>query len=314
MGSSCETAYNTAIDENWILAQLNTFYSIRFDKIIFVRDSGCMAYQVFGGSHRYFLRVTKPAFSNTASQSLDIHLYLQKQGFSVPPILFTREGLPCIQTDTEDGKHFFILYEFIEGEEADPRQDAEALGAFVGKLHQTMKAYPGKLPRRDKSYYIDRYIQIMRDKQYDKADAFIAYGDALWERVKDLPYGYCHGDLYPGNILKTAAGQLFLLDFDTFCEGFLLYDPALLCNSTDYFALEDDGCEKTRKVFTRFLSTYEKYIPLSPRETDALYDIIALYHFALQATIIEIFGINCVDNAFLDRQLDWLNKWQEQCR
>ena len=114
---------------------------------------------------------------------------LQKQGFSVPPILFTGEGLPCIRRGTENGKHFLILYEFIEGEEADPGQDAEALGAFVGELHQVMKAYPGRLPRRDKSYYIDRYIQIMRAKQYDKTDAFIAYGDALWERVKNLPYG-----------------------------------------------------------------------------------------------------------------------------
>ncbi len=50
-----------------------------------------------------------------------------------------------------------------------------------------------------------------------------------------------------------------------------------------------------------------------PIWADALYDIIALYHFALQATIIEIFGINCVDNALFDRQPDWLYKWQNQC-
>ena len=314
MGSSGETANNTAMDEDWILAQLNTFYPLHFDQIKFVRDSGCVAYEVFSGSHRYFMRITKPTFSDTASLSLDIHLYLQKQGFSVPPILFTKDKMPCISTHTDDGKRFFILYEYIEGEEADPKQDAEVLGAFVGKIHQTMKAYPGKLPRRDKAYYIDRYIRIMYTKQYDKKDAFIAYGNALWERVKDLPCGYCHGDLYPGNILKTASGQFYLLDFDTFCEGFLLYDPALLCNSTDYFALEDDGYEKTRRVFARFLSEYKKYAPLSPQEADALYDIIALYHFALQATIIEIFGINCVDNAFLDRQMDWLYKWQKQYR
>ena len=314
MDSSCETACNTAMDEKWILAQLNAFYPMHFDAVTFVRDSGCVAYEVFSGGHRYFLRVTKPAFSDTASLSLDIHLYLQRQGFSVPPILFTRDGLPCARTDAEDGKRLLILYEFIEGKEVDPRQDAEVLGAFVGKLHQIMKAYPGKLPRRDKSYYIDRYIRIMRTKQYERTDAFIAFGDALWERVKDLPYGYCHGDLYPGNILKTADGQLYLLDFDTFCEGFLLYDPALLCNSTDYFDLEDDGYGKTRRVYTRFLSEYKKYIPVIQKEADALYDIIALYHFALQATIIEIFGINCVDNAFFDRQLDWLYKWQNQCR
>jgi hypothetical protein len=39
--------------------------------------------------------------------------------------------------------------------------------------------------------------------------------------------------------------------------------------------------------------------------------MIALYHFALQATIIEIFGIDCVENAFFDRQLAWLNQWRK---
>lgn len=312
MDSSNETVFDTAMDNNQILEKLNASYPMHFDRITFVRDSGCLAYEVFGGSYRYFLRITKPTFSDTAAVSLDVNLYLQKQGFSVPPILFTKDGMPCIQIYTQKGKYCFMLYEFIEGEEVSPVRDAEALGAFVGKLHQTMKTYPGKLPRRDRQYYIDRYIQIMRAKQYDKVDDFTAYGDALWERLKNLPYGYCHGDLYPGNILKTSEGQFYLLDFDTFCKGFALYDPALLCNSTDYFNLEADGYEKTKKIYDRFLSEYTKYIPLSPREADSLYDIIALYHFALQATIIEIFGINCVDNDFLDRQLHWLQEWKKQ--
>lgn len=312
MGSSNETVFDTDMDNNLILEKLNASYPMHFDRITFVRDSGCLAYEVFSGSHRYFLRITKPTFSDTTAVSLDVHLYLQRQGFSVPPILFTKDGMPCIQIFTQEGKCCFILYEFIEGEEVSPVRDAEALGAFVGKLHQTMKTYPGKLPRRDRQYYIDRYIQIMRAKQYDKVDAFTAYGDALWERVKNLPYGHCHGDLYPGNILKTPEGQFYLLDFDTFCEGLTLYDPALLCNSTDYFNLETDGYEKTKKIYNRFLSEYTKYIPLSPGEADSLYDIIALYHFALQATIIEIFGINCVDNDFLDRQLHWLQEWKKQ--
>ena len=42
-------------------------------------------------------------------------------------------------------------------------------------------------------------------------------------------------------------------------------------------------------------------------------DLIALYHFALQATIIEIFGMDCVDEEFFRRQLAWLYQWQEQC-
>jgi hypothetical protein len=38
---------------------------------------------------------------------------------------------------------------------------------------------------------------------------------------------------------------------------------------------------------------------------------VAIRHFQLQATILEIYGINCVDEGFIDGQLYWLNKWQE---
>lgn len=92
-----------------------------------------------------------------------------------------------------------------------------------------------------------------------------------------------------------------------------MYDPALICNMTDYFTLEEDGYAKSKEVYMRFLPEYMQYNDLSQQDMDAFYDRIALYHFALQATIIEIFGIDCVDNAFLDRQLKWLYKWQEQC-
>lgn len=286
---------------------------MHFDKIEFVRDSGCMAYTVFANGCKYFLRITKPAFYETAAKSLDIHLFLQKQGFSVPQVIFTQDGLPYVQINGDEGKCFYILYEFIEGEEVDPVLDAEKIGAFVGKLHHVMKEYPGELIQRDKHYYIGRYIAIMRTKQYDKVDEFIAYGEALWERVKDLPCGYCHGDMYRGNILKASDGRLYILDFDTSCEGFPMYDPVLICNITDYFELEEDGYLKSKAVFERFLPEYLKYSSLSKAEIAAFYDLIALYHFALQATIIEIFGMDCVDNEFFDRQLSWLYKWREQC-
>lgn len=222
-------------DETQVLKILNEHYSICFDELKFLRDSGCVAYTAFSGGCKYFLRVTKPAFSDTTVKALDIHLFLQNQGFSVPQIIFTGDGLPYVLVSGTEGDSFCVLYEFVEGEEVNPMQDAEIIGAFVGQLHHVMKKYPGELTRHDKQFYINRYIDIMRTKQYDKVDEFIAYGDALWERVKDLPYGYCHGDMYWGNILKTPGGRLYLLDFDTFCEGFRMYDPALICNMTDFF-------------------------------------------------------------------------------
>ncbi len=301
------------MEQENILNVLNEQYSMNFDKIEFIRDSGCMAYAVYTNGCKFFLRVTKPMFYDTAAKSLDIHLFLQSQGFSVPKILYTKDGQPCVNVNDGEGRYFYVLYGFVEGEEVDPEADAEIIGAFVGKLHRVMKDYPGELVKKDKYYYLDRYSNILRAKQYDKADEFIALGEALWNKVKDLPYGYCHGDMYRGNILKTSDGRLYILDFDTSCEGFPMYDPALICNMTDYFELEEDGCAKSKKVYERFLPEYLKYSSLTPAEIASFYDLIALYHFALQATIIEIFGMDCVDSAFFDRQLKWLYGWQEQC-
>ena len=51
---------------------------------------------------------------------------------------------------------------------------------------------------------------------------------------------------------------------------------------------------------------------MSREEQEAVYDLLAVYHFQLQATIIEIYGPDCVDDAFLDNQLDWLLRWRAQ--
>jgi len=226
----------------------------------------------------------------------------------VPPVILTNEGAACVESKGS----LFILYEFIEGTEVDPERDTQALGALVGRLHRVMRDYPGPLRKHDRYYYIDKYIDILRAKQYPRAEEFAAYGDALWERVKALPRGYCHGDMYDGNFLKTPDGKIYVLDFDTSGEGFPIYDPALVCNRTHYFQFKRAGRETSRRVFGRFLPEYLKQSPLSQTEIDAFYDLIAVYHFALQATIIELHGPDCVGEKFLDSQLDWLYRWQEQ--
>lgn len=296
-----------------IINLLIEHYSIKADTLELVREAGSSAYVVTKGNSRYFLRVVHPAFFDTASAAVDIQYYLQNQGFPVPKILPAGNGSPCVQWNIADEKRLFVLYEYIEGTECDPDQDAEAIGELLGKLHKTMKSYPGSLIKHDKPFFIDRYIDILRRKQYPKADEFAAYGDAVWKRVKNLPRSYCHGDMYRGNIHKTPSGKLYVLDFDTSCEAFPVYDPVLICNRTHYFQFDPEGYDKSKAVFERFLPLYSKHSPLSQAEIDAFFDLIAVYHFQVQATVIEINGLDCVDAAFLDRQYDWLCRWREQC-
>jgi len=146
-----------------------------------------------------------------------------------------------------------------------------------------------------------------------KIDIFKEYGDLIWERVKNLPRGFCHGDLHRGNLLKTSGGEYFVLDFDTSCSAFSTYDIMVMCDSTDYFAFESNGYNTSKNIYESFLVGYSKYHTLSQNEINAFYDFIAIRHFQLQANIMEIYGLDCVDEEFLDNQLDWLKKWILQC-
>ncbi len=86
-----------------------------------------------------------------------------------------------------------------------------------------------------------------------------------------------------------------------------------MCNSTNYFDFDEKGYQKAKITYESFLKGYTKYCTLSDMELRAFYDLIAIYHYQLQATIIEINGLDCVNEKFLNKQLDWLMKWRRQC-
>lgn len=301
------------MQQNEILRLLSAKYGIDFDQLNFLRDGGSISYKVTSAGRKYFLRSVKPAFFDTALRATDIHLFLQLKNFPVVPLILTLDQKPYLQIKEVDGEYLYLLYEFVEGGEADPEKDAAEVGALIGLFHQLIQKYPGTLVNRGRHYFIDRYIKILKQKHYPRVAEFEVIGDQLWEQIKDLPRGICHGDMYCGNVHKTPDGRFYLLDFDTAAEAFPMFDIALFCNMTDYFELKEDGYSRSKKALDQFLPGYLKYRDLSQREIDAFSNLIAVYHFQLQATIIELFGLDCVDGVFFDKQLDWLIRWKAQC-
>ena len=86
---------------------MNKNYPIHFDSIEFFRDGGSTSYILFSGEEKYFLRVIKPAFFDTAIKAADIQVFLQNREFPVPRVIFSKTDLPYVKT--EDG--LYILYE-----------------------------------------------------------------------------------------------------------------------------------------------------------------------------------------------------------
>ena len=295
---------------NEIIEILNEIFHLNFNRIELMRNMGSTSYTVFAEGKKYFLRVIKPAFFNTAITGANIQVFLQNQDFPVPRIILTQNDLPYVRK----GDILLILYEFIEGNDVDPEQDTETIGILGGRLHEMMKEYPGALVKRDKQFYIGRYIDILRIRQYPRIDEYMAYSDNLWEIIKDLPRGYCHGDMYSGNIRKASNGKLYIHDFDTSCDGFTMYDPTLICDMTEYFNFDERNFDRSNKVLARFIPEYEKHYTLTQAEIAAFHPLIAIQHFSTQATVMEIAGLDCISHTDMDNQLDWLYRWREQSK
>lgn len=92
-----------------------------------------------------------------------------------------------------------------------------------------------------------------------------------------------------------------------------MYDTALICDVTEYFKYDEQNYEKSNKILARYIPEYMKHSTLTQSEINTFHNFIAIQHFSTQATVMEIFGHDCLNDAELDYQLDWLYKWREQC-
>ncbi|OPJ64121.1 phosphotransferase enzyme family protein [Clostridium oryzae] len=303
------------MEENRLLSMLTDFYNKKFIKIKLKRKGGCESYYIWSEQKKYFMKIIPSAYMDTAKQSLSILAYLEQKEFPAPRIIQTKNGLLYVEIEDMECKFFVVLYNFIDGREPEEGEDLETIGELVGRLHCLMQKYKGNLQVKGKEFFIDRYINILKKKNYaeNKIKIFSEYGDTLWKKVENLPRGFCHGDLHRGNLLKTDSGEYHLLDFDTSCNAFPIYDIMIMCNSTNYFDFDESGYQRSKNTYEFFLKGYTRYCSLSGMELRAFYDLIAVYHYQLQATIIEVYGLDCVNDEFFDKQLKWLMKWQEQC-
>ena len=286
---------------------LSSRYGIADAALGFLRESGGQVYLIECGE-KYLLKVIGSAFAATARQSFSLLRYLEESGFPVPGMILTKTGAPFCQT--EDGQ-MLLVQKYIEGDEPDLTKSARKVGELTAWLHELLEAVPGALIVRDMPFFIGRYLDYLHKRAYPRACEYAALGETLWSRVCAQPTTACHGDLHRGNLLESADGQIFFLDFDTVCRAPAMFDVSVMCDMTDYFRLKEADVETTRRVYAQFLSGYETRRGLTDAEKRSFDDWIAIRHFQLQATIVEIHGPDCINEAFIDAQLAWLRKWME---
>ena len=293
-----------------LLEILRERYGLTRVALRFLREGGGQTYLV-EGAEKYLLKVIGLAFAATARQSVSVTRYLEARGFPVPRTLLTQSGEALLTASLDGEDRLIVLQEYIEGEEPDLTARAAEVGALVGRLHDLLEQYPHPLVELDRQFFIGRYLDFLRQKEYPRRAEYEALGEELWSRVRDLPRGNCHGDLHRGNLLEAADGRICFLDFDTVCRAPVMFDVTVMCDMTDYFRLKKPDIAKAEEVYGRFLSAYCERHALSPAERRSFHDWVAIRHFQLQATILEIHGVDCIDNKFIDAQLEWLKSWMK---
>ena len=297
------------MDEAIILRTLQENYDEKITDVEFLRDGGGKTYIAHAENKKYLLKIAGNTFHDTIRQSVNMICFLSEKHFPVPSIVKTRSGKAMLEQSSTDEDSLFILSEYITGKEPDLTQRAEQIGDLIGQLHALLSIYEGKFVKRDFHFFIERYVDILHRKQYPKAEIYAEIGKKLWTYVKDCPVSVCHGDLHRGNLLETADGKIYLLDFDTICTAPRMFDVMVMCDMSDYFHLKPDDVAKTTTVYNHFLKGYTKQIALTEEERASLPAWIAIRHFQLQATIVEIYGIDCIDERFIDDQLQWIQEW-----
>ncbi len=297
-----------------VLDELNKNYFNSFTHANHIRTGGSDTYKVMSRNENYFLRIVSDAFEDTFEESIHVHQFLMNQAFHVPKIILNNQGQSFCRVLFKNKEYKFVLYEFIDGYEPEENELLENIGELLGQLHRIMDTYTGELKSRDKEFFIDRYLEVLKIKKYSesKYKKYADYGHDLWEKVKEMPVGYVHGDFHRGNLLKTKEGSLYLLDFDTSSLAPSIFDIMVMCDQTNYFEFDKQGFTKSQKALKAFIIGYRRYSYISDKDLATLYDWIAIRHYQLQATIVEIYGIDCIDEQFLDKQLNWLFFWKEQ--
>lgn len=294
---------------------LNHRYNLRIENVTLHRDMIGYVYIVEAACSKYVFKIYRSFNTPQAIHSINIISYLKSSGYPVVSIVPTQDAKMHIKIYTPEGQCVGILYDYIEGSDVERVDDLQPIGEQVAWLHNLMDGYNGTLVTHGKEFFIDRYIDVLRELSYDSSriDDLARYGDELWSKIEGSSCGFCHGDIHTGNMFKMADGSFTIYDFDVASYSHGIIDIAILSDGSDFNRLESDALQKTRSMFDRFYRGYSKKRVLADSDIEVIPSFVAARHYEIIATITECQGINSLSRAFLDEQYEWMMRWREMC-
>ena len=153
-----------------------------------------------------------------------------------------------VPVEAPEGVRYATLYRSVPGKslyQAPTEDNARAFGQLAAQVHAAGNDFATEhRPGWD--------AQVLLTEPLHHLQLFLGEGDlafvtkaveALAERLKGLPEGFCHGDIDPGNVHFDEDGTARLFDFDFCGHGPLAYDLAAF-HYEAHWAQWDDGMRR----------------------------------------------------------------------
>jgi Ser/Thr protein kinase RdoA (MazF antagonist) len=214
-----------------------------------------------------------------------------------------------------------LLFHFLEGHS--PRSssvaDTQAQARTLAHVHIAAKTFfnPPERFVLDLDHLVRRPLRAVATLPAMNAERR-SYLDGLADqlihevekRAAEITRCHCHGDCHGSNARITNGPSepiATLFDFDDGGPGFLAYDLAVFLWSTVLSA-------ERSHLWRPFIEHYQAIHPVSITDLDVIVYFVAIRHLWLMgeyAVRADEWGVDWLDDTWLERQLDFLRRWEE---
>lgn len=279
---------------------LEDAYGIDIVDIELFRDMIGKVYHIQTQKCSYMFKIYRKSNIETAYSSLEVMRYIYEHQGPVPKVYLTQSRASRVKMKGEIG----ILFEYVIGEHADKTKHETQILTSISKIHQIMETYPHQLIKRDQTFFIDRYLDILKSAGFDnqKINEMKDMGIYFFNMVKKLHQGFYHGDMHTGNIIINPDDKAIMIDFDACGILSPLIDYMTYFDRTNFNQFHEKDLIETVNIL-------KKQMFIDQISIKDMLAMIPVRHFEIIATILNAQGLSDDDNTFFEQQYQWVKQF-----
>ena len=285
--------------EKIVYKGLENEYGIIAKDINLIRDMIGTVYLVRTKEDKFVLKLYRETHDVDIETISNIMGYLAEQNCPVPKLIKTKTGHSISNIHNRKG----MLMTYITGDKCDPNRDHQKIIATYNIIQQTVKTYHQTIPIHNERFYLDRFLNILKQSNYHhkKIDILRKIGYHLFNSLSVLPKGFTQGDYHSGNMIISNE-KLYIVDFDACGQVYQLLDLSVAFEQTNFNVFKEEDMIASLTILRDIDFIKDDYL-------QPLLAFSAIRHYEIIATILETKGYDQSDHAFFDEQYEWIKHY-----